>query len=130
MIALLGPIWKWLATHAAPWIAAFMLGVMWQSLQSEKALNNALEKADKQTAKAITENANATVAAILASREAEETRLTQYETLLETFRKNRAPIGGCEPSPAERERLRLKIEAANRYAIGPLPSGTSDTEGE
>lgn len=130
MAAFLVPIWKWLATHAAPWIAAFMLGVMWQSLQSEKALNRALEKADKQTAKAITDNANATVAAILASREAEETRLNQYEKLLETFRKNRAPIGGCEPGPAERDRLRIKIEAANRYAISHLPSGTGDIEGE
>ena len=129
MTALL-PIWKWLATHAAPWIAAFMLGVFWQNAQSEKALRKALEAQDKQTAQAITDNANATVAAILASRADEEARLTQYETLLETFRKNRAPIGGCIPLNSERERMRIKTEAANRYAIGNLQGGTGNTESE
>lgn len=130
MIALLGPIWKWLATHAAPWIAAFLLGVLWQNANHEKALRKALEAQDKETAQAITDSATAAVDAILKAGEAETQRKAEYETLESIIRRNRAPIGGCVPDPISRERVRLKTEAANGYALGSLSGGAGDSESE
>lgn len=130
MTALLGPAWKWLATHAAPWIAAFLLGVMWQSVRHEKALRKALEAQDKETALAIRDNATAAVDAILKAGEAETQRKAEYETLEAIIRRNRAPSGGCIPDAAARERVRLKTEAANGYAFGAVPGGAGGPEGE
>lgn len=130
MIALLGPLWKWLASFAAPLVAAFLLGVMWQNARHEKALRKALEAQDKETALAIRDNATAAVEAILKAGEAETQRKAEYESLETIIRRNRAPIGGCAPDLASRERVRLKTEAANGYALGAVSGGTLDLEGE
>ena len=130
MIALLGPLWKWLATHAAPWIAAFLLGVMWQNVRHEIALRKALEAQDRETAQAIRENATAAVDAILKASEAETQRKAEYENFETVLRRYRAPVGGCLPDSSSRERVRLKTEAANGYALGALPGGIVDPESE
>lgn len=130
MIALLGPLWKWLASFAAPLAAAFLFGIFFQNARHEKALRKALEAQDKETAQAIRDNATAAMDAILKAGEAETQRKAEYETLETIIRRNRAPAGGCAPDLASRERVRLKTEAANGYALGDLPGGTLDPEGE
>ncbi len=117
MIALLGPIWKWLSTHAAPWIAAFLLGVFWSNAAHEKALRKALEAQDRETAEAIRDTAKAVSGA-------ETQRKADYENLEAVIRRNRAPMGACAPDPAALGRVRLKAEAANEYALGRLRGGT------
>lgn len=129
MIAILGPLWKWLASYAAPMLAMFLLGVMWQNVRHEKALRKALEAQDKETALAIRDNATAAVDAILKAGEAETQRKAEYESLETIIRRNRAPLGGCVPDASSRERVRVKTEAANGYALGALSGGTLDLEG-
>lgn len=117
------PVWKWLATHAAPWIAAFLLGVFWSNANHERAMRKAAEKADTETAAAITEVGKATVDAITAARAASEQQARDYETLSSVIRKNRAPVGGCVADLAQSERLRVKTEAANDFVARALSGG-------
>lgn len=130
MTPFLAPLWDWLTKFAAPLAAMFLLGVFWSNANHEKALRKALEAQDKETAQAITDNATAAVDAILKAGEAETQRKAEYESLEAIIRRNRAPVGGCAPDLASRERVRLKTQAANEYAISDLSGGTLDLEGE
>ena len=127
---MLAIVWNWLAKFAAPIALAFFAGIFYEDARNARALTKALEAQDKETAQAIRDNATAAVDAILKAGEAETQRKAEYETLETIIRRNRAPVGGCAPDLASRERVRIKIEAANGYALGALSGGTGDPESE
>lgn len=127
MIAL---VWKWLATHAAPLIAAFLIGVMWERVNAKNDMIDALTAADHATAAAVKESAAAAADAINAGREKEQERQASYESLLDAIRKNRAPAGACAADAGARERVRNIVAAANRHALGAMSGGADNPQGE
>lgn len=126
---MLAIVWNWLAKFAAPIALSFLAGAFWMDARNAKALTKALEAQDKETALAIRDNATAAVDAILKAGEAETQRKAEYESLETIIRRNRAPVGGCAPDLASRERVRVKTQAANEYALSDLSGGTLDIEG-
>ena len=115
--------WDWGAKFIAPIGFAFLAGLLTHAKWDADARAKAAEKADKETAAAITEVGKATVNAITAARAASEKQAKDYETLSSVIRKNRAPVGGCVADLAQSERLRVKTEAANDFVARALSGG-------
>ena len=119
-------VWSWLTKFAASLIGALLAGVFWQQGRDARADRRAMEAAMQEAAAEITEAGATTVEAIEAARRSEEERQIDYERLQDVIRRNVAPVGDCVAGAGDAERVRLKTDAANGYALGGVPSGTGE----
>lgn len=109
-------VFRWLATHAAPWIAAFLIGVFWQEARCEREERAALQRAEEKRAEeAVVENV-----AAAGSNERVMREHARIDAILETER-NRTyeASGGPIFDAADYDRLRY----AYRQIYEAVPAG-------
>jgi len=117
-------LWRWLASFGAPIALAFFAGVFFQQARDARAEAAALERASRDAAAQIEAAGATTVAAIEAARRRDQERQVDYERLQAVIRRNMAPAGDCAAGADDVERVRLKTDAANGYALGGVPGGS------
>lgn len=121
--------WAWLARHFAPIAFAFLAGVVWQSGRSDVARLRADKEAliaSDAAATTLAVQLQARIVEMQQDAEIKNVRRVQDETELER-RLADAPVqtGRCDLSNRDRERLRIRADALNDYALGDLRSATS-----